>query len=350
MEDKSVNESSKSTLPIKPARNRKIEFGITLRPDPPSGQNVELMRLAEEWDFSSGWLFDSPLLWMEPYPLLTLIALHTTRLRLGTCVTNPVTRAPSVTASIFATLNEISGGRMVMGIGRGDSALRVLGQKPSSLATLERAIHEIRALASGQVARLDDQALQLKWADGNLPILVAAYGPRALRLAGRIGDGVVLQFADPQLIRWCLHFVREGCEDAGHDWSTFRVMCATAGSVSNDQVYARSQVRWFPALVSNHVIDLLSSTIALPPELTSYVQHRPPYDYQKHCQIGTSHADFVSDEVVDRFCVIGPPAQCRQRIQELIESGVTEFNLYLLNEDKEQTLETYGKEIIPAFR
>lgn len=328
-----------------------IKFGITLRPDPPSSRLVELMRMAEAQGFSYGWLFDSHLLWMEPYPLLTLMALNTTHLRLGTCVTNPSTRDPSVTASVFATLNEISGGRMIMGIGRGDSAVRVMGQKPTSLVTLEQAINEIRMLTSGQVAHVANQPIQIKWASGTLPILVAAYGPKALRLAGRIGDGVVLQFADPHLVKWCLNFVREGCEDAGRDWSPFHVMCAAASYVSDDLAYARSQVRWFPALVSNHVVDLLSrySTADLPPELTSYVRNRPGYDYQEHCHVGASHADFVTDDVISRFCVIGSTEQCRQRIQELADIGVNEFNIYLMTEDKERMLEIYGKEIIPAF-
>lgn len=328
-----------------------IEFGITLKPDPPSSRIVELMRMAEAQGFSYGWLFDSHLLWMEPYPLLTLMALNTTRMRLGTCVTNPSTRDPSVTASVFATLNEISGGRMIMGIGRGDSAVRVIGKKPDSLATTEQAISEIRALAAGQVAHVNTRPIQIKWASGRLPILVAAYGPKVLRLAGRVGDGVVLQFADPHLIKWCLTFVREGCEEAGRDWSQFHVMCATASYVSDDLTRACSEVRWFPALVSNHVVDLLSrySAADLPPELTSYVRNRPGYNYQEHVQIGASHADFVTDDVVSRFCVIGPAALCRERIQELSKIGVNEFNIYLMTGDKERMLEVYGKEIIPAF-
>jgi probable F420-dependent oxidoreductase len=328
-----------------------IEFGITLKPDPPSSHIVELTRMAEAQGFSYGWLFDSHLLWMEPYPLLTMMALNTTHMRLGTCVTNPITRDSSVIASVFATLNEISGGRMIMGIGRGDSAVRVMGKKPASLATTEQAINEIRTLATGQTTQACTGPIQIKWARGRLPILVAAYGPKVLRLAGRVGDGVVLQFADPHLIKWCLTFVREGCEEAGRDWSQFHVMCATASYVSDDLTRARAEVRWFPALVANHVVDLLSrySTADLPAELTSYLHNRSSYDYQEHVQIGAAHADFVTDDVVSRFCVVGPAALCRERIQELHESGVNEFNIYLMTGNKERMLEVYGEEIIPAF-
>lgn len=328
-----------------------LDFGITLMPDPPTSRIVELTRMAEAHGFSYGWLFDSHLLWMDPYPLLTLMATNTTRMRLGTCVTNPGVRDPSVTASTFATLNEISGDRMVIGIGRGDSSRRVMGKKPTTLATLEEAILEIRALAAGQETMADGNPVQIKWARGAVPIFVAAYGPKALRLAGRVGDGVILQFADPQLIKWCLTFVREGCEEAGRDWSTFHVMSAAPSYISADMAAAREQVRWFPALVSNHVVDLVSRypIDELPPELTMYVRNRPGYDYQDHARVGAHHADFVTDDVVDRFCVIGTAAQCSQRLQELVDVGVNEFNIYLMTDDKERTLETYGKEIIPRF-
>ena len=329
-----------------------LDFGVTIMSDPPSSKIVELTRMAEGYGFSYGWLWDSHVLWMEPYPLLTMLAMNTTTMRLGTCVTNPATREPSVTASAFATLNEISGGRMAMGIGRGDSARRVLGKKPTTLATLEAAIIEIRALAGGQETSDDGQPVQMKWATGSLPIYVAAYGPKALRLAGRVGDGVILQFADPQLIKWCLNFVREGAEEAGRDWSTFHVMSAAPSYVSADMARARDQVRWFPALVSNHVVDLVSKypIDELPPELTMYVRDRPDYDYQDHGRVGAHHAGFVTDEVVDRFCAIGTAEQCAQRMRELEAVGVNEFNIYLMTEDREQTLEAFGTQIIPQFR
>jgi len=328
-----------------------LDFGITLMPDPPSTTLVHLTRLAEEQGFTYGWLFDSHLLWMEPYPLLTLMAANTSRMRLGTCVTNPATREPSVTASAFATLNEISGGRMVMGIGRGDSARRVMGRPPTSLATLEQAILEIRALAAGEVADAEPQPLQIKWATGSLPIYVAAYGPKALRLAGRLGDGVILQFADPDLIRWCLGFVRQGCQEAGRDWATFHVMSAAPTYISDDLDKARAQVRWFPAMVSNHVVDLVSRYAPedLPDELTRYVRHRPGYDYQDHGRVGADHASFVTDDIVDRFCVIGTMSDCARRLQDLRDAGVNEFNIYLMTDDREGTLHSYGREIIPAF-
>ncbi len=343
-----------------------MEFGITLKLDLPPARNVALTRQAEAAGFSYGWVFDSHVLWQDPYPNLTLMAAATEHMRLGTCVTNPAVRDLTVTASSLATLNRISGGRMVLGIGRGDSSRRVLGKRPTTLADLEAAALTIRTLATGREAEHEGQAVRLPWAcqeaccpacaerctpEPDLPIWIAAYGPRALQLTGRIADGVILQFADPYLIRWCLGFVHEGARAAGRDPAAIKVMAAAPVWVADDLAMARERVRWFPALVSNHVVDLIAryDPATLPPELTRYVGERAGYDYQKHAEVGSANASFVSDEVVDRFCIIGPPEVQQQRLAELAEAGVDQFNIYLMSGDEEACLEVYGTAVVPAF-
>src|SRR5215510_16002209 len=210
-------------------------FAITFNPDIRSDCIVRLTKQAEHNDFSYGWIFDSHVLWQEPYPLLTLMAANTERMRLGTCVTNPVVRDPTVTASLLATLNRISSGRMDLGIGRGDSSRRVMGKKPTTLERLEDTVSVIRDLCSGKKIEYEGREIQMPWADSGVPpAWIAGYGPKALRCAGRIGDGVILQFADPALINWCLGFVREGAEESGRDFSKIRVMSAAAVWVSNN--------------------------------------------------------------------------------------------------------------------
>jgi probable F420-dependent oxidoreductase len=334
-----------------------LEFGITLKLDMPPARSVALARQAEEAGFAYGWVFDSHVLWQEPYPLLTLMAANTERMRLGTCVTNPAVRDVTITASLLATLNTISGGRMDLGIGRGDSSRRVLGKRPTTLAQLERATHAIRALARGERVTHDEQEVHLPWAldlaetPPELPVWIAAYGPKALHLTGRIADGVILQFADPALIRWCLQFVHAGARDAGRDPASIRVMAAAPVWVSDDLPRAREQVRWFPALVSNHVVDLLAryDPATLPPELTAYVSGRAGYDYRHHAEVGSSNGAFVSDEVVDRFCIVGPVEEHRRRLRELAGLGVSQFNIYLMSGEEEACLEAYGAEIVPAL-
>jgi probable F420-dependent oxidoreductase len=325
-----------------------MRFGITIKPDMPVERIVALTRQAEAAGFQYGWVFDSHILWLEPYPLLTLMASNTRNMRLGTCVTNPATRDITVTSSLFATLNLISGGRMQLGIGRGDSSRRVLGKKPVGAGDLERA-KTFRELTAGREIEYDGQPTRISWATGSPPVWIAGYGPKVLDLAGRVGDGVILQFADPDLIEWCLGFVKKGAETAGRDFRKIEVMAAAPVWVSDDLKLARERVRWFPALVSNHVLDLISryKPEDLPPALTSYVRDRGHYDYQEHCEVDSHHSKFVSDEVVDRFCLVGPAAAHREKLRKLAGIGVTQFNIYLMCGEEEATLETYQREILP---
>jgi len=330
-----------------------MEFGITIKPDISVDRIVDLTRQAESAGFTYGWIFDSHVIWMEPFPLLTLMAANTKNMRLGPCVTNPAVRDVTVASSLFATLNVVSHGRMVMGIGRGDSSRRVLGKKPTTLENLEDFVKSFRELNAGRSVAHEGASAKFPWASAGVPpVWVAGYGPKALRTAGRIGDGVILQFADPDLISWCLGFVREGAKEVGRDFSKIAVMAAAPVWASDDLKTARDRVRWFPALVSNHVLDLISKykPEELPPSLTSFVQNRGKYDYLHHCEVGSDNADFVSDEVIDRFCLVGPIEQHRNKLEALRNVGVTQFNIYLMCGDEEKTLEVYGSEVLPRFK
>ncbi len=330
-----------------------MDFGITIKPDIHIDRIVSLTQQAEAGGFSYGWIFDSHVIWKEPFPLLTLMAASTQTMRLGTCVTNPAVRDVTVSASLFATLNLASRGRMQLGIGRGDSSRRVLGKKPTTLENLESFVRVFRDLNAGKTVDLDGVPTNFPWASGEVPhVWVAGYGPKALRTAGRIGDGVILQFADPDLIDWCLGFVREGTKEAGRDFSKFKVMSAAPVWPSADLKTARDHVRWFPALVSNHVMDLISKykPEELPPALTSFVKNRGAYDYHHHCEVGSDNANFVSDEVIDRFCIVGPIEAHRKKLEALRKVGVTQFNIYLMCGEEEQTLDMYARDILPYYQ
>jgi len=328
-----------------------MQFGITLKPDISVERIVALTRQAEGAGFKYGWIFDSHVLWKEPYPLMTLMLANTTRMRVGPCVTNPAVRDLTVTASLFATLNLISGGRMELGIGRGDSSRRVLGKKPVSWSQLEQAVGVFRELTAGHKIEYEGQPTQLTWAQGSPRVWIAGYGPKVLHMAGRVADGIILQFADPDLIEWCCGFVKEGAKAAGRDPKSIEIMAAAPVWVSNDLAVARERVRWFPALVSNHVMDLIRQYKPedLPPALTSFVQDRGGYNYQHHCEVGSDNAEFVSDDVVDRFCLVGPVEAHRKKIRKLASVGVTQFNVYLMCGDEEDTLEIYKREVLPEF-
>jgi probable F420-dependent oxidoreductase len=328
-----------------------MDFGFTLKPENTLERTIALTRQAEAAGFTSGWLFDSHVLWRDPYPLLTLMAQATTTMRLGTCVTNPGTREPSVTASLLATLDELSDGRMDLGIGRGDSARRVLGKPPTTMATLEEAITVIRTLVAGKAIEFEGTELQFPWTRGwDLPVWVAGYGPMALAMTGRVADGVILQLADPDLIAWFVGQIREAERAAGRPAGSVRVQAAAPAHVGSLDD-CRGRTRWFPALVSNHVVDLVNKypREQLPESLTGYIRtaglRLPPPRRGRLVERG-----FVGDEVTDRFCVLGSRRRPRREAPRLAEAGVDQFNIYLMNGDEEDVLEVYGREIIPAIR
>ena len=174
-----------------------MHFGFTLKPDMPVERIIALTRQAEAAGFTYGWMFDSHVLWKEPYPLLTLMADNTKKLRLGTCVTNPAVRDVTVTASLFATLNLISKGRMVLGIGRGDSSRRVLGQKPTTLETLEREAREAMSSAMAE----EDAVTSLRAATDAIALPVQQLAREAEALAAALKDAANVSGAQQQRIQ-----------------------------------------------------------------------------------------------------------------------------------------------------
>ena len=329
-----------------------MDFGFTLKPEHSVERTIALTRQAEAAGFSYGWLFDSHILWKDVYPLLTLMAINTETMRLGTCVTNPATRDITVTASVLATLDEISAGRMDLGIGRGDSAQRVLGRGPVQTRVLDNAVRIIKDLVEGRSATYMDTQLDLPWTPGHrLPVWIAGYGPMVLGMTGRVADGVILQLADVELIKWMIGIMRDAAIEVGRDPDEIRVQAAAPAHVGPLE-QCRERVRWFPALVSNHVVDLVTKypREQLPEALTGYIRDREGYDYRHHAEVGSGNAEFVSDEVADRFSLVGPPDEHVRRLVELHEAGVDQFNVYLMNGDEEAQLEAYGRYVIPAVR
>ncbi len=329
-----------------------MDFGFTLKPEHDLQRTAGLARRGEANGFTYGWLFDSHVLWREPYVPLTIMAQATERMRLGTCVTNPATREPSVTASTLAVLDELSGGRMDLGIGRGDSARRVLGKPPTTIRTLEEAIGVIRDLVEGRSVHYEGAEVQLPWSGKwTLPVWVAGYGPMALAMTGRVANGVILQLADPDLIRWFVSQVREAEAGAGRERGSVKVQSAAPAHIGPREE-GRERTRWFPALVGNHVVDLVNRypREQLPESLTGYVQDRAGYNYLHHAEVGSDNAAFVGDEVTDRFCVLGEAEEHIARLHELADAGVDQFNIYLMNGDEEGQLDRYGREVVPVMR
>ena len=330
-----------------------MDIGVVLQCTPPAARVIDLARRAETYGFSHVWTFDSHILWEEPYVIYSKILDETRKVIVGPMVTNPATRDITVTASVFATLNEMYGNRTVIGIGRGDSAVRVTNGKPVSVGELRQAVVDIKGLANGEAIEYKGNHLRLPWATASrTPVWVAAYGPKVLALTGEVGDGFILQLADPSIAEWTIRAVKDAAAAAGRNPDDIAICVAAPAYVTDDIAHARDQLRWFGGMVGNHVADIVerygADGAAVPEALTDYIKGRKGYDYNEHGRAGNTHTDFVPDEIVDRFCIIGPVEEHIRRLEELKALGVTQFAIYLQHDDKDHTMAAYGEKIIPA--
>jgi probable F420-dependent oxidoreductase len=330
-----------------------MDFGVVLQTDPPAWRVVDLAQKAETLGFSHGWTFDSHVLWQEPYVIFSQMLSATNRMIVGPMVTNPGTRDWTVTASHYATLNDMFGNRTICGIGRGDSAMRVLGHSPTNLATLSESMHVIKELAEGREVTYNGTQQQFPWAkESKLDILMAGYGPKALAMCGAETDGFILQLADLDLAEWMINAVRTAASDAGRNPDDLYICVAAPAYVGDDLAHQRDQCRWFGGMVGNHVADIVDrygDSGVVPEALTDYIKGREGYDYAKHGKSGHDQTDFVPDEILDRFCILGDEDAHIERLKALEALGVDQFALYLMHDQKNETLNAYGQRIIPAF-
>ena len=332
-----------------------MDFGVVLQPDPPARRVIDLARRAEDNGFTHVWVFDSPVLWQEPFVILSRILAETERVVVGSMVTNPGTRDWTVLASTFATLNDIHGPRTICGIGRGDSALRYIGRKPRTLAEMVEAMRVIKGLVAGERVDYRGTELRFPWVEGgwDLPMWGAGYGPRALDCIGRHADGFILQLADPRILEWTLAAVREASATAGRAPGSVATCVTAPAYVGDDLAHQRDQLRWFGGMVGNHVADLVrrygEGSASVPNALTAYIRDREDYDYAHHGRAGHPSADFVPDDIVDRFCVLGGVEDHVAKLTRLRDLGADHFAIYLMHDAQEETLDAYGRRVIPSL-
>ncbi len=332
-----------------------MEFAICFKGDVDHNRAKALVRQAENAGFTYCWFYDSHILWRESFIAMAMCMEHTEKMRFGPCVTNPNTRDWSHAASLFASLAKQSNGRFDIGLGRGDSAVRVMGKKPATLAKCEEFISVVKDLVKGQEAQYGDcpNPVTFPWATNyDLPIWFAAYGPKALSTAGRVADGLILQIAEPTIVKWLTDSAIKAGNEAGRDMSNFKVMSAApahTGSL-NKTIEA---VKWFPAMVGNHIADIVekygSDTDQIPVSLRDYIKNRKGYDYSKHGKSDNPYLDFITDDVIKSFCVLGDAEEHIEKLNKLEQAGVTQFNIYLDNGDEEKIIADYGNKIIPRF-
>ena len=332
-----------------------MDFGVVLQTNPPARRVVELAKRAEANGFTHVWLFDSPVLWQEPFVILARILAETERVVVGPMVTNPGSRDWTVLASTFATLNDAYGPRTICGIGRGDSALRVIGRKPRTLAEMVQAMRVVKGLVAGETVDYHGTALRFPWVEQgwNLPMWGAGYGPRALDCIGRHADGFILQLADPRILEWTRTAVTDAAAAEGRAPGSVATCVVAPAYVGDDVAHQREQLRWFGGMVGNHVADLVKRygehSPDVPKALTDYIRDRADYDYAHHGRAGNPATDFVPDDVVDRFCVLGRVEDHVAKLTTLRDLGADHFAIYLMHDAEDATLDAYGRSILPVL-
>jgi probable F420-dependent oxidoreductase len=237
--------------------------------------------------------------------------------------------------------------------------MRVAGRKPATLGRLSEAMHAIKELAEGREAEVDGTVMRIPWIkDGALPVWMAAYGPKALELTGRQADGFILQLADEYLTEYMVKAVRTAATEAGRDPESVTICVAAPAYVTDGSAaaaeHARDQCRWFGGMVGNHVADLVGrygeGSGLVPEALTDYIKAREKYDYSHHGRVGNPDTAFVPDEIVDRFCLIGPAEAHVEKLERLRALGVDQFAVYAMHDAVDAVIDAYQESVIPAFR
>jgi 5,10-methylenetetrahydromethanopterin reductase len=322
-----------------------MEFGVGLFPTEAVSRMVDLARLSEELGFSHLWVGDSHLIWREAYVNMTAMALGTRSARIGTGVTNPLTRHPSVLASTYATLDEMAPGRFIVGIGLGDSSVETMGMKPAKLAELERSIQQMRALFSGEEAQLETGAIHLKHPrPGKIPIYVAASGPKMLELAGRIADGIiVLVGVADEYVRLAKERIAAGAQSAGRRLSDIHLVLWVPCSVS-EKASAKDAVKAHVARVVAHpqpyVLDAKEKAVL--------EEIRKTYDYYRHMEKDADHGEVIPDWLVDKFAVAGTPDECRAHVDRLKKTGIQQIAIIpygAQGENRDDTIRGFARAI-----
>lgn len=318
------------------------------------GVFIESVKAAEDAGYDRAWLVDSQMLWEDVWVYMTHALAETERIQIGVAVANPYTRHYSVSASAAATLAQLHPGRVVLGFGRGDSAVRTLGHKQVATTRMAEVLPRARDLLAGRETDEGGTAIRLRWASGeHVPLLMAATGPRNLRLAGRLADIAMLQVGfNPAAVRWAIEQVHAGAAEAGRDPADVEIALFGGMWVSDDMTESREQSRWAAACAANHLGDVMQRVPdhGMPEELTRLVEARTQaYDYYEgHLDSSAEHTSWLTVELIDDFAIAGPAEQCLERIHALGALGVDEISGAYLNGHVDQ-LRLVGREIVPAL-
>jgi alkanesulfonate monooxygenase SsuD/methylene tetrahydromethanopterin reductase-like flavin-dependent oxidoreductase (luciferase family) len=313
---------------------------------------LESVREADAVGYDRAWLVDGQMLWQDVWIYMAHGLAATERIAFGTGVTNPLTRHYTVTASAAATLADLYPGRVLLGVGRGDNAVRTLGLQPVPTRQLAEVVPKLRDLVAGRSIDFDGTDVRIRWADEDVPIMMPATGPKNLRVAGALADIVMVYVGvNPVSVRWAIEHVRAGAAEAGRDPDGVEIAALCAMWVSDDQQEAWDACRWAPAACANHIEDVTrrNPEHGMPGEMTRLVRARGDYDYYEgHLDSKAEHTAYLTGELIDDFAIAGPVERCLEKIRALEAVGVSEVSTAYLNGEVEQ-MRLVGREIVPAI-
>ena len=325
-----------------------VSFHIGILPNRPLEDFVNWVARAESLGFEGVWVADSQSVFRDAFMALTLFADRTRRMELATGVTNVITRHPAVLAHSFATLDEYSNGRAVLGIGVGDSAIHTIGEKPAKLKRMEYVIDVLRRLMSGEEVEFDGQDIKVSWPPRKVPVVIACTGPRSLQLAGRIADGVLFQVgADPDLVRYAKKNIRLGAEQAGRDLSDIKLYQRLAFAVSEDRAQVRAEARGYASVAAGTIYKAVPHEDMPAGLLQDLRIMKEKYDYQQHGSMDADQAALITDRILDAVAITGTPDEVIPRLRDLTDLGIENFVLPIATKHPDAIINTLAEKVMP---
>ncbi len=323
-------------------------FHIGILPNRPLAEFTDWIARADELGFGGVWVADSQSVFRDAFMALTLFADRTRHMELATGVTNVTTRHPAVLAHSFATLDEYSGGRAILGIGVGESAVFNIGEKPARLKRLEQVIHVVRQLLSGQEVDFDGATLKVSWPPRQVPVVMACSGPKSLQLAGRIADGVLFQVgADPVLVNYAKRNIELGAREAGRKLSDIKLYQRLACAVSDDREQVRMEARGYASVAAGTIYNSVPKA-DIPEDLYEDLRiMKERYDYQQHGSMDADHARLITDRILDAVAIAGTPDEAVPRFRELVDAGIENFVLPIATRHPDAITEALAEQVIP---
>ncbi len=327
------------------------EFHLGILPNRSVAACVRLAQLAEELGYAGVWVADSHSVFRDACIVLGNAALATRRILLASGVTPTPTRHPAAIASAWATLQELSGGRALLGLGVGDSAVRNLGLRPEKLAVFEHKLLTIRGLMRGETVSYEGQSLRMPWAQFDVPIIMACSGPKSLQLGGRLADGVLFQVgSDPTLVRYALEHIRAGAQAAGRRLEDLRLIMRVACCVSDDREAAREAVKGYAAVAAGTTFSTLAAEYFDPQLYADLARFKAGYDYQEHGSSEARHRGLLTDRILDAIAIAGRPDEVIPRFREIAALGVHEFCWAAGMPQPAPFLRDFATQVMPALR